>query len=276
MGNEFREYIDLLAAKIFAAHPPEEGDYVGEDGLIRCGRCHTPRQCRIQGSEVLYPCVCACRLEKREREANERRAAQYRHECFSSPEQHLATFENDKGYDPRLTRIMKNYVAHFEDLRHDGTGILLYGQFGTGKSFHAYQVANALIDRLYRVKVTQFEELFRAEPIDKAGKNGFFKSLSSYALVVLDDLGAEKKSSAMQAFVFTVIDTLYRAKTPFIITTNLSLSEMRAPQDKENFRIYERIFERCPSPIAVERPGGSIRAMLSAEQRGTYQSLLEI
>ena len=44
--------------------------YRGEDGLIYCGKCHTPVQCRItfEGRERIMPCICKCQKEERERQ----------------------------------------------------------------------------------------------------------------------------------------------------------------------------------------------------------------
>ena len=58
-----------------------EADYINpEDGLLYCGRCKTPKQCRIklpmQGGgerEFTPPVICKCEQEKRDREEQFRR-----------------------------------------------------------------------------------------------------------------------------------------------------------------------------------------------------------
>ncbi len=49
---------------------PGPEQYLGEDGLIYCGKCHTPVQCRItfEGKERIMPCICKCQKEERERQ----------------------------------------------------------------------------------------------------------------------------------------------------------------------------------------------------------------
>ncbi|MBQ9112061.1 MAG: ATP-binding protein [Clostridia bacterium] len=272
MGNEFRQYMELIGKRAMAQQVAGTEDYVGEDGLLYCGKCHTPRQCRPEGFDMVMPVICDCRREQARRAEQERRVAFLRERCFDSPRQYCATFENDLGYDPRATRVMMSYVEHFDSTREDGIGLLLYGPFGTGKSYHACQVANALIDRLLPVKVTQFEDLYRLSQNER-DKSAFFRSLTRNALVVIDDLGAEKKSDAMQSFVFTVIDKLYISKTPFIVTTNLTIDELKRPENKENGRIYERILERCPYPVLVERKEGSVRRQLIRENYEKYKAL---
>ena len=46
-----------------------------------------------------------------------------------------------------------------------------------------------------------------------------------------------------------MIDERYKSGKSFIITTNLSLEELRNPADLEHGRIYDRIMERCV-PVA--------------------------
>ena len=49
-----------------------EGDYLNEDGLLMCGICHTPKQCRFiakwDGKEKTPFIQCDCERECREAE----------------------------------------------------------------------------------------------------------------------------------------------------------------------------------------------------------------
>ena len=40
-----------------SAIPKEEGDYY-ENGLLYCGKCHTPKECVTLG--ITVPALCAC------------------------------------------------------------------------------------------------------------------------------------------------------------------------------------------------------------------------
>ena len=88
------------------------------------------------------------------------------------------------------------------------------------------------------------------------GKQKFIDSLNRYTLLIIDDLGAERKSEFMQEQVFNIIDARYRSGLPFIITTNLTADEIKKPQDVGYSRIYDRILERC---FPVEVTGASRR-----------------
>ena len=73
--------IGTLAAKAAAISPPEPGDYM-QDGLLYCGHCATPKQCRIVFDSMvkIVACQCAC-TERRymaERRAEEDRQRRMR------------------------------------------------------------------------------------------------------------------------------------------------------------------------------------------------------
>ena len=49
---------------------PVDGDYIGEDGLIHCGKCDGVKQCKVTflGIEKVVPCICKCEKGRIERE----------------------------------------------------------------------------------------------------------------------------------------------------------------------------------------------------------------
>ncbi len=63
--------------------------------------------------------------------------------------------------------------------------------------------------------------------------------------MIIDDLGVERNSEFAQEQVFHVIDSRYRSKKPLIVTTNLTLKELKTPSNLAHARIYDRILERC-------------------------------
>jgi len=252
---------------------PAADDYRGKDGLLRCGRCHTPKECVFRITGRVVGCVCRCESERRAEEERRERAERLRDRCFRYADAKQATFERDLGYIPKVSEAARRYAENFERFRRDGIGMLLYGPFGTGKSFYAYAIANALVDRLYRVRAWQLEELHR-EYEEGGRRTGFFSYMASHDLVVIDDLGAEKQTRELTSFTFNAIDALYSSRTPFVITTNVALSELTGTRDGDRRRIYERILERCPQPVLVDRPEGSIRYTKLREQNPEYKKLL--
>ena len=45
--------------------------------------------------------------------------------------------------------------------------------------------------------------------------------------------------------VYNIVDSRYRSRKPLIVTTNLTLDEIRHPQDTAHARIYDRLLEMC-------------------------------
>ena len=91
-------------------------------------------------------------------------------------------------------------------------------------------------------------------------------SLDTYDLLILDDLGAERKSDFSMQNVFNVINRRWASGKPLIITTNLSIKEMKALRTSENVqyqRIYDRIFDMC-TPVCIN---GASRRKESAEKK---------
>lgn len=214
--------------------------YIGKDGLLYCSVCNTPTQCKINwlGRETVVNCLC----EHKEAEAKNgyyqnkytQRLKRLQEKCFNEPSMNSKCFENNK-YDLPCVKRFQNYCNKFESLVKTGSGILLYGSNGSGKTFFACCIANELMKRGYRCLFTSFSEL--------SENTNNISNLTDYDLVIFDDLGAERNSEYMQEIAFRAVDLRYRANKPMIITTNLTAEDMKNSPD--NARIYNRIFEKC-------------------------------
>ena len=243
-------------------HPEElrSDEYIVNDGLIYCSKCHTPRQKRIEvsGKTIEPRCMCACQTEDYDRREQERKHREFldivaKNRSIGLPDPGLRkhTFENDLGYNPKQIRMAKRYVQHWEELRKNATGLLLWGDVGTGKSFIAGCIANALLDKGVPVIMTNFARLLNKLTDMYAGdRNAYIDSFKRYPLMIIDDLGVERNSEFAREQVFSVIDSRYRSELPMIVTTNLTLEELQHPEDLSRSRIYDRILERC-LPIRV-------------------------
>ncbi len=184
------------------------------------------------------------------------------------------TFDADDGHDVKHTGVARRYVEHFGDFRRDGKGLLLFGTVGTGERYFAACIANALIDKGYRVLFTNFPRVVSG--IQGAGYgNGqeYIDSLQRYDLLILDDLGAERGSDFMLEQIFNVIDSRYTSGKPMILTSNLSAQELKSPPDTRHARIYDRIMERC---FPVEISGRSRRRETLRSSAADMKKLLGI
>ena len=145
-----------------------EDEYLNEDGLICCSKCHTPRQKRIEvaGKRMEPRCMCACQTADHEKREQERKHQEFldmvernRSVGLPDPELRKHTFENDLGYNPKQIDMAKQYVQHWEEFLNTSTGLLLWGNVGTGKSFIAGCIANAPLDKGVPVLMTNFARL---------------------------------------------------------------------------------------------------------------------
>ena len=235
-------------------------DYV-KDGLIYCGKCHTPKQCRVKSllMDSLVYCMCQCEQEKYEKERsylknheNELLVDRLRKNGIFDKEMHSWNFENDNGSNPALIKKAKLYVNNWEEMKSKNIGLCLFGNVGTGKTYTAACIANALIDRGIRVIMTDFSRIINdMQSFDTGNKNAYIDDICNSSLLILDDLGAERQSDFALQIVEQVIDKRYKAKKPLILTTNISLEKIKNPDDTKYCRIYSRILGMTV-PIQVD------------------------
>ena len=140
------------------------------------------------------------------------------------------------------------YADNFDKMLLDNIGYLLWGSAGTGKSFFAACIANALMEKEIPVRMTNFAAVLNDLSGSFEGRNQYIARLCRYPLLILDDFGMERGTKYGLEQVYNVIDSHYRSGKPLIVTTNLSLDELQHPQDTPHARIYDRLLEMC-API---------------------------
>jgi DNA replication protein DnaC len=69
-------YVDEVERTAAEAIRAEQGDYYNDEGLLVCGKCNTPKECRNElfGKMRTHRCLCKCGAERNEREMNKIRA----------------------------------------------------------------------------------------------------------------------------------------------------------------------------------------------------------
>lgn len=268
--------IDRLSASV----PTDTDTHMGSDGLLYCNRCHTARQSRFElfGKVRTVNCLCQCMAAEKDREEAERKRREYMTKVMSNravgfPDKELlsCTFESDDGSSPVLTNAMKAYADHFPEFRKAGKGLLLYGDVGTGKTFYAACIVNALIDKGYPCLMTNFSRLTNQIAGMWDGKQEYIDSLRMFSLVAIDDLGVERDTEYMNENVTTIIDSLYRAKVPMIITSNYTPKQLTDAGEIRKKRVYDRMLERC-HPVKVN--GASRRKEMGRNEFAEMNKLL--
>lgn len=250
---------------------PREDEYVNEtDGFIYCSKCRTPRQAKaeLSGRLLTVPVMCKCMSEARAKEDAERKErerlehiARLRATGLRDTALREYTFENDNGYNPELKKA-REYVAQWDKMKAMAMGLLIWGNVGTGKTFAAGCIANALIDKGVPVLMTNFSRILNSlTGMFSEDRNEFIDGFNKYELLIIDDLGIERNSEFALEQVYNIVDSRYRSKKPLIVTTNLTLDELKHPPELARRRIYNRILERC---IPLRINNGNIREMNAA------------
>ncbi len=175
-------------------------------------------------------------------------AADEQRKADQHPRQYGYTFAHDNGENPVMAKAHA-YVEHWPEAFKKNIGLLLFGDVGTGKSFLARCIANALLDQDVPVLMTNFPTILsRLCGTFGEDRTDFLDSLGDYDLLIIDDLGAERNTEYALEQMFSIIDSRYRSNKPLIVTTNLKLDELKHPPDLAHARIYDRILECC-API---------------------------
>lgn len=250
-----------------------EGDYIGEDGFLYCGKCHTRKQFRLvdelQHIDELVGVACECKRRERDEEAARIKAAEaklriaeLRRAGISDAAYSRNTFSLDDGSNPAITKMCKLFVEKWDEIRKTGSGIMFYGDVGTGKTFYACCIANALIDKGVPCIVTSIARL-----ID----SGDISVVETAPLLVLDDIGAERDTSYGLERMFLAIDARNRSGKPLIATTNLTLAELANPTNMQYRRIYDRINGMC---VPVKLSGESKRKEQAKRKRDELERIL--
>ena len=267
--------IDGLIRKSNDLRKPD--DYI-RDGLVYCGKCHTPKQCRVEILGVMQTPMCMCKCMKAEydreqeelrRKERQQRIERNRNVGFPDAEMMNWTFDRDDRTNQKPSDVCRRYCEAFREMFSKGKGLLLFGTVGTGKTFLAACVANRLIDDGYTCMVTNFSRLTNRLTGSFEGRQEFLDSLNQYDLLVIDDLASERNTEFMNEIVFSIIDSRYRSGKPLIVTTNLSADELKYPKDLSKQRVFSRLFEMC-FPIEVKGQDRRKQKMIDdhAEMKG--------
>ena len=235
----------------------KNGDYVNEkDGLVYWGLCHSAKQQLkdIGGSLRKIPKNCICREKELEKEKQhwkelERQSilSDLRKQAFEDKLLQDQTFESEDG-SLEHRNIGENYVKKFEEMEKENIGLLFTGPVGTGKTYLASAIANALIEKEISVKMTNFAVILNDMMNLEINKNKYIEKLNKHRLLIIDDFGMERDTPFATEHIFNIIDSRYRANKPIILTTNLSAKQLTSPANLKEQRIYSRLLEMA-TPI---------------------------
>lgn len=142
----------------------------------------------------------------------------------------------------KIVADAKQFVDEFD---YAGRSILIYGNTGVGKTFLSNCIAKALLDTAHHVVYMTSHslfEVFEAHRFDHTAEDSGDASLYQYIfhcdLLIIDDLGTELSNSFTNSMLYTCINERQLRKKSTVISTNLSLEQLR---DRYSERIFSRI-----------------------------------
>ena len=283
-----------LMAQAQRAGQPENGDYYDSEGFLVCGKCHTRRQVEVNMPDlkavpfdpkkkvrVKMPVSCRCRAERRyqeeqmlQQDKDMRAMEALKRQSLMDERLRDVSFDsfrktNDNAYNMKLCL---RYANHFDEMLAKNQGLLFYGGVGTGKTFAAACIANHLLNQRIPVIMTSFVKLLESMQGFSEDDSALIARLNRAKLLIIDDLGAERSTDYALEKVYDIVDSRYRAKLPIILTTNLSMTELKESTDIRYTRIYDRIFEMC---YPMQFKGQSWRKVEAARRFDAMKNFLE-
>ena len=169
---------------------------------------------------------------------------------------HSLSYEYYEGEDlsrfKNAVKTCQNFIKNFNSDYHN---LFFYGTVGTGKSFLSGCVAKELIESGHSVIYFSATGLF-----DLLSKNSFdyknrdelrdtYADLYQCDLLIIDDLGTELTNQFVTSQLFALLNERHMGKKATIISTNLSLEELRN-------RYSDRIFSRITSNYEICKLSG--------------------
>ena len=162
------------------------------------------------------------------------------------------SYEYYQGEDLRrfesAVNLCQNFVQNFKQDYHN---LFFYGTVGTGKSFLSGCIAMELLEKghsvIYFSATGLFDTLARYtfDTKAKGELQSFYEDIYNCDLLIIDDLGTEVTNSFVSSQLFSCLNERHLRKKATLISTNITLEELR---DRYSDRIFSRItsnFDLC-------------------------------
>ena len=186
------------------------------------------------------------------------------------------TFEKDNGAVAPLFHA-RSYVSHWKQMEAESIGLLFWGPPGTGKTFAAACIANAFVESEDPfapsvIMTTLGMVLQRSLALSPQDREVYLQKLLGCSLLILDDFGMERQTEYANEQVYGLINGRCLSGKPMILTTNLTVQQLKNPQTMVQHRIYDRVLEMCV-PVCFD--GESLRREKAARRLQRYKALTD-
>lgn len=148
----------------------------------------------------------------------------------------------------------------------EGTGLVLCGSYGTGKTHLATATAKRVLEKHgQRVWFNTFAGMLQELKSAYGNPEAYSQSMNKYCgveVLVIDDLGKENMTAWGSETLFTIIDDRYRNMKSVIITTNLMPNELGKHIDEA---IMSRLAEMCTF-VKVEGEDHRLKKLIGGQR----------
>lgn len=188
--------------------------------------------------------TCCCRRAEKERRAREQLLRMSNMAAFADK-----TFET---FDDTVWGVRRAYRRAREYARNPSGWLILFGNYGCGKTHLAAAIANELLKRDFELIFANVPDLLdhlrsTFGPSSEVGYDARFDLIRNIPLLILDDLGTENTTPWAQEKLYQIINHRYNYRLPTVITCNRSPSEIEG-------RILSRMSDRslCEEMIVID------------------------
>ncbi len=203
---------------------------------------------------VLFPCTC--KLSEKEQRAVEELERLSNLDAFREK-----TFED---FNSNVPGVQRAYIRAKEYARRPQGWLIMFGNYGVGKTHLAAAIANEALRRHYKVLFAVVPDLLdhlrsTFGPSSETEYDERFEQIREVPLLILDDLGTESATPWAREKLFQIINHRYNYRLATVITSN------RKPEDIEP-RIFSRMADRdlCAEHLIID---ASDYRRLTYEQR---------
>jgi len=150
-------------------------------------------------------------------------------------------------------RIVEAWLADVDARWKAGTGLLLMGVPGVGKTHLLAGLVTATIQAGYSARYASWPDVWaRCRPPFTEHPDELLRALAKVDFLALDEIGLKAATEKEQARLFELIDTRYSQQRPTLVATNATEATLGSIGE----RAADRLREAC---IAVAIPGDSYR-----------------
>jgi DNA replication protein DnaC len=200
---------------------------------------------------------CRCKLAERE----QRQAAELLQMS------NLAAFQDKtfETFDTEMRGVKRAFHRAVEFAQRPSGWLVLFGNYGVGKTHLASAIANELLKQHYRVLFAVVPDLLdhlrsTFGPSSEIQYDQRFEMIRDAAVLILDDLGTENTTPWAREKLFQIINHRYNGRLPTVITSN------RRPEEIEP-RIFSRMSDRSICDEFIIMDGDDYRRIPLGQRR---------